>query len=267
MAIANALAFLLYLCCSVILIRGFVTRDTSRPVKSLPIGIMTILALVFHAAHLFFVMHAAGGWDLSLMTMLSIAAWIMAFLAFIGGFRWPDSPPGIIVYPLVALILMMVFEVPSVSNKQLQDPALEWHILLSITAYSLLMLAAIQAIVLAIQEKQLRQHQAGGLLRKLPPMQTLERGLFQLIISGFALLTLGLITGFIFVENFWAQHLAHKTILSIIAWAVFAGLLWGRHQYGWRGQTSVRWTLAGFGFLLLAYVGSKIVLEYILQVS
>ena len=162
MAIANALAFLLYLCCSVILIRGFVKRDTSRPVKSLPIGIMTILALVFHAAHLFFVMHAAGGWDLNLMTMLSITAWIMAFLAFLGGFRWPDSPPGIIVYPLVALILMMVFEVPSASNKQLQDPALEWHILLSITAYSLLMLAAIQAIVLAIQEKQLRQHHAGG---------------------------------------------------------------------------------------------------------
>ncbi|MCX4190301.1 cytochrome C assembly family protein [Methylophaga sp. OBS3] len=267
MAIANALAFLLYLCCSVILIRGFVKRDTSRPVKSLPIGIMSVLALVFHAAHLFFVMYTAGGWDLSLLTMLSIAAWIMAFLAFIGGFRWPDSPPGIVIYPLVAMMLMMVFEAPSTSAKQLPDPALEWHILLSLTAYSLLMLAAIQAIILAVQEKQLRQHNAAGVMRKLPPMQSMEKGLFQLIISGFALLTLGLITGFLFVSNLWEQHLAHKTILSIIAWAVFASLLWGRYQHGWRGQTAVRWTLSGFGFLVMAFVGSKIVLEYILKIS
>src|SRR5690606_34400450 len=115
-------------------------------------------------------------------------------------------------------------------------------------------------IILAIQEKQLRHKNAGGLLRKLPPLQTMEKALFQLLNAGFILLTLGLITGFVFVDDFIDQHVAHKTVLSIIAWLVFAGLLWGRMQYGWRSQTAVKWTLSGFGFLLLAYVGSKLVL-------
>jgi ABC-type uncharacterized transport system permease subunit len=85
-----------------------------------------------------------------------------------------------------------------------------------------------------------------------------------LIGAGFALLTLALLTGFIFVTNLRAQHLEHKTILSIAAWVVFAVLLVGRVRYGWRGRSAVRLTLSGFGVLVLAYFGSKFVLEYIL---
>ncbi|MFC6806234.1 cytochrome c biogenesis protein CcsA [Methylophaga thalassica] len=93
----------------------------------------------------------------------------------------------------------------------------------------------------------------------------MERALFQLLTSGFILLTLGLITGLMFVDDLFAQHLVHKTVLSIIAWCVFASLLWGRLRYGWRGQTAVKWTLAGSVFLLLAYMGSKFVLEYLMS--
>jgi ABC-type uncharacterized transport system permease subunit len=57
----------------------------------------------------------------------------------------------------------------------------------------------------------------------------------------------------------------HKTILSILAWILFAVLLWGRWKFGWRGQTAVRWTLGGFGFLILAYLGSKFVQEILLH--
>jgi ABC-type uncharacterized transport system permease subunit len=127
------------------------------------------------------------------------------------------------------------------------------------------MLAAIQAIVLAIQEKQLRQRHVSGLMRKLPPLQTMETALFQLIITGFALLTVGLITGLMFVEDLLAQHLVHKTVLSVVAWCVFAGLLWGRLRHGWRGKTAVKWTLTGFAILLLAYMGSQFVLEYLVN--
>ncbi len=263
MAIANALAFLLYLSCSLILIRNFVKRDNSARKLLLPVGIITTLALLFHAADIYFTMKFAHGWDLSLMSTLSIAAWLMAFIAALTGIRSPLAHPGIVVYPLVALCLIFRVEVPG-TQRPLSDPALEWHILLSLMSYSLLSLAAIQAIILAIYEKQLRQKQTQGLVRKLPPLQTMEKALFQLLNIGFVLLTIGLITGFIFVENFITQHLAHKTVLSIIAWLVFACLLWGRRQYGWRGQTAVKWTLSGFAFLLLAYIGSKIVLQYLL---
>lgn len=264
MAIANALAFLLYLSSSVILIRDFVKRDHNANKLALPIGILTTLALLFHAADIYFTMKFAQGWDLSLMSMLSIAAWLMAFIAMLAGMRSPIAHPGIVVYPLVALCLMFRVEAPG-SQQTLSDPALEWHILLSLTAYALLALAAMQSIILAIQEKQLRHKNAGGLLRKLPPLQTMEKALFQLLNAGFILLTLGLITGFVFVDDFIDQHVAHKTVLSVIAWLVFAGLLWGRMQYGWRSQTAVKWTLSGFGFLLLAYVGSKLVLEFLIQ--
>lgn len=264
MAIANALAFLLYLSSSVILIRDFVKRDHNANKLVLPIGILTTLALLFHAADIYFTMEFAQGWDLSLMSTLSMAAWLMAFIAMLAGLRYPLAHPGIVVYPLVALCLMLRVEAPA-AQQTLIDPALEWHILLSLTAYALLALAAMQSIILAIQEKQLREKQVGGLVRKFPALQTMEKTLFQLLTAGFILLTLGLIAGFLFVDDFIGQHLAHKTLFSIIAWLVFAGLLWGRKQYGWRSQTAVKWTLSGFGFLLLAYVGSKLVLEFLIQ--
>jgi ABC-type uncharacterized transport system permease subunit len=93
----------------------------------------------------------------------------------------------------------------------------------------------------------------------------MENLLFQLLGSGFALLTLSLGTGFIFLDNLFAQHLAHKTVLSILAWLVFAMVLAGRIRYGWRGQVAIRWTLGGFVSLMLAYFGSKMVMEWILK--
>ena len=93
----------------------------------------------------------------------------------------------------------------------------------------------------------------------------MESLLFQMIATGFALLTLALVTGFLFLEDIFAQHLVHKTTLSIIAWFVFGILLWGRWRFGWRGQTALRWTIGGFIFLMLAYFGSKFVLELVLN--
>lgn len=264
MVIANSLALLLYIVCSVSLMRSF---NQGKQKSIVPIGFITVLALIFHASDIFFTMHYAGGWDLSLLSALTLVAWLMAFIAFIYGSRSQHAHPGMIVYPLVAISLALKLFMPIERVVRLSDPALEWHVLLSLTAYSLFTLAAINAVILSVQERQLRQHQLSGPLRQLPPLQTLENALFQLIIGGFSLLTIGLVTGFIFVDDFLAQQLAHKTVLSIIAWFVFAALLWGRRQYGWRGRTAIKWTLIGFIFLVLAYFGSKFVIEYILQTS
>jgi len=118
---------------------------------------------------------------------------------------------------------------------------------------------------MAVQDYYLRHKKPLKVMRHLPPLQVMETLLFQLIITGFVLLTLSLLSGAIFVENMFAQHLAHKTLLSSLAWLVFAGLLWGRWQYGWRGRIVLQWTLTGFMVLMLAYLGSKLVLELILQ--
>ncbi len=264
MALANALAILLYLSCSVILIRRFVQRDSTENNTIFPVSLLVILALIFHATDIFFTMKNAGGWDLGLFSSLSIASWLMAFIALILGAKSPRAHPGIVIYPLVMISLVLKSNLPSTQTTTLIEPALEWHILLSLAAYSMFALAALQAIILSIQERQLRQHHINGIMRKLPPLQTMEQSLFQLITAGFILLTIGFITGIIFIDDLFAQHLVHKTVLSIISWIVFATLLWGRWKYGWRGNTAVKWTLVGFILLVLAYFGSKLVLEFIL---
>jgi len=264
MAIANSLAFILYLGCCAVLIRQFVQPNQNTAVISLPIEILTILALLFHGAAIFFTMKQAQGWDVSLFSTISIISWLMALIAFIFGSK-TKAHPGIIIYPLVALSLMLQVQLPTANVSPLPNPALEWHILLSLSAYSLFTLAALQAIVLSIQEQQLRQRHIAGLIRKLPALQAMETALFQLLSTGFVLLTIGLMTGFMFIDDIFSQHLAHKTLLSIISWCVFATLLWGRWRYGWRGKTAVRWTLIGFAFLALAYIGSKFILEFLLD--
>jgi len=261
MALANSLAFLLYLCCSAALIRNFVQRDQQSSVL-FPVSILTIVALIAHGADITFTMKNAGGWDLSLFSTLTVASWLMAFIAFVFGSKTPKAHPGMVIYPLVALSLILKTSLPNEQATTLINPALEWHILLSLAAYSLFTLSALQAIVLAIQEQQLRQRHLAGIIRQLPPLQSMESSLFQLIMTGFIFLTMGLFTGLLFIEDIFAQHLLHKTVLSIIAWCVFATLLWGHRQYGWRGKTAIKWTLIGFSFLVLAYFGSKLVLEF-----
>ena len=138
------------------------------------------------------------------------------------------------------------------------------HILLSMGAAALLFGAAVAAILNVVLDQRLRSRRIADLPRYLPPLDELEKVMFRLIGTGLILLTLALFTGFVFVHDLFAQHLAHKTILSLAAWAVFAVLLIGRIRYGWRGRAAVYCTLAGFVMLALAYFGSKFVLEYLL---
>jgi ABC-type uncharacterized transport system permease subunit len=93
----------------------------------------------------------------------------------------------------------------------------------------------------------------------------MESVLFDFISFGFALLSLAIISGFITLDNIFAQHVLHKTILTILAWFIFGTLLIGHYWRGWRGQRAVKFTLIGFSFLLVGFLGSKVVLELILQ--
>ena len=93
----------------------------------------------------------------------------------------------------------------------------------------------------------------------------MEDTLYDLVFVGFGLLTAAIVTGFVFVDDVFAQHLAHKTVLTVLAWSVFGMLILGRFAWGWRGMVAVRWTLTGFILLLLGFFGSKVVLEVILE--
>ena len=138
------------------------------------------------------------------------------------------------------------------------------HIVLSTLAYALLTIGVALTLALRMLDRRLRNRRPLGWLTALPSVEALEAGTFQALTAGFAVLTLALFSGFIFIDNLFAQHLVHKTVLSCLAWFVFAVLLFDRWRFGWRGRTATAWALSGFALLALAYFGSKIVLESIL---
>lgn len=246
-------------------LRLFTAADGRRPPRMLGIGI-GFVALALHALLLYSELFTAHGLDLSFFKAVSLAAWTIAGLLLISALSKPVDNLAILALPLAAITILLDLRYPG--SNLLSDKsswALRMHVLTSMLAYSLLTLASAQALLLAVQDNQLRRHHPGGFIRTLPPLQTMESLLFEMIGLGFVLLTVALATGFFYLEDMFAQHLVHKTVLSIVAWIAFAILLWGRFRFGWRGRKAIRWTLAGFVFLMLAYFGSKAVIELILE--
>jgi ABC-type uncharacterized transport system permease subunit len=206
-----------------------------------------------------------GALSLGVTEAVSVFAWQAALLLWLCCLFQPLHILGVAVYPLAAAsALAAALHPSSVSAIPLQQWKIQLHVALSLFSAGFLTLAAAQAAMLAMQDRVLHQYQSNRLMQALPPLETMERALFQLIGLGFFMLSLSLVTGLLFVDHLLAQHLAHKTVLSITAWVVFGLLLWGRWQRGWRGRTAIRWTLSGYSILILAYFGSKIVLEQIL---
>ena len=199
-------------------------------------------------------------------SMLSLIFLVISALFFISALSQAIEALAVIVFPLSTLaVLLNMGNPPAVLATPPIDTPLQIHIILSILSYGLLTVAAFQAIFLSIQEKQLHNRKPSSLINYLPPLQLMELLLFRVLSLGLFLLTFALATGFIFLDDIFAQHLAHKTLLSILAWLVFATLIWGRHYLGWRGQQAVKWTHAGYISLMLAYFGSKFVLQLLLN--
>lgn len=222
-------------------------------------------ATLLHLFSLYQQLLDVDGFQFGFFDAASSVALVITILILLISIKRHTEIFALLVLPIAALALMAQVTAPSSYMLPYDAPeGLKIHVLVSIIAYSLLGLAACLSVVLSLQNRMLHNHHPGGWLKRLPPLQVMEKLLFDSIVAGFIGLTLALISGFIFLENLFAQHLAHKTVLSMIAWLVFAILLGGRFTLGWRGRTAIRWTLSGFISLMLAYFGSKFVLEFIL---
>lgn len=250
-----------YLISTALLSKDVITNKSTR-ISSMPAW----LAVVLHFCYTFLVFLQQPNFNFGIFNTASVISSIAAFLLLLATLAKPVEKLGLAIFPLASSTLALVMLYPEkYYDLQINNWQMSVHIFSSIIAFSLLNIAALQAILLAIQERQLRKHPPNRLIQTLPPLQTMESLLFLMIGTGILFLTLSLGSGFIFIEDLFAQHLAHKTILSIIAWITFSSLLIGKIKYGWRGTTAVKWTLTGFIFLMLAYFGSKLVLELILQ--
>lgn len=230
-------------------------------------GLLALLgaALVWHGVVMHEVLVQPQGLQFGLFTILVLHAWLLALLALMVNVWRPVQGIYLVALPIAALELGL--GVAGHGDDPLLThitPAVQSHILLSLLAYSVLSIAALQALLASWQQRALKTNRR-GLLAALPALQTMENMLFELIAIGFVLLSLAIVTGFIVLDDMFEQHVAHKTVFSLLAWLVFAVLLLGRHVRGWRGRTAVRFTLAGFLLLLLGFVGSQFVLELVLH--
>ncbi|SFO37050.1 cytochrome C assembly family protein [Nitrosospira briensis] len=224
--------------------------------------------LVLHGYTLYESVFANGALSFGVGSAVSSIVWLTAMIYWLSGFFYRLEGLQTLVAPVAAVAVLLPLAFPSLrplANTEL--PAFKAHISIAMLAYSLLTIAALHALLMAVVERRLHHPAMPSVLTNLPPLLAMETLLFRVIWVGFILLTLTLISGIVFSEEVFGQPLkfTHKSLFGFVSWGVFAALLAGRQFYGWRGRIAIRWTLAGFIFLLLAYLGSKFVLEVILQ--
>ncbi len=207
--------------------------------------------------------------------MLSTTLWVSVAAYWLENRNYTFDGLRVLVLPMAAVAAMLPAIFPG-NMMPLDDKSsvFLWHIVISILAYSTLTIAAFHAVLMVLQESRLHTCPGGArggwfgvALDRLPALLIMEKLLFRLIGFGFALLTLTVLSGMIFSEQLFDKVFKwdHKTIFTMLSWALFGLLLAGRKWQGWRGRTALGFTLTGFAILLLAYVGSRFVLEVVLH--
>lgn len=226
-----------------------------------------LVPLALHTVLLYRSAFEGDGLHLGVGNATSMIIWLTVLIYWLGSFFYNIDGLQTLVLPVAAAGALLPAIFPSLKplpNTELV--AFKVHLLIAMLAYSLFTIASLHVLLMAIVERRLHGGALPGMLQKLPPLLTMESLLFRIIAAGFALLTLTLASGIFFSEELFGKPLqfTHKTVFGILSWLIFAALLGGRAIYGWRGRVAVRWTLTGFLMLVLAYIGSKFVLEVIL---
>ena len=232
------------------------------------ISALILAGIVIHAALLGASVFKPDGVHLGFSNAVSLIAWLSVSVYALTALKVPL--PGLQgwVAVIAALGVLLPVVLPDARVVPFSHTfGFRLHLVLSLLAYCLLLIAALQAVLMSAFEKRLHHGAAAAGMPGLPPLLTLESVLFKLIWAGFILLTLSLGSGILFSEEIFgkAMGFSHKTFFAILSWLVFGALLTGRMIWGWRGRLAVRWTVTGFVMLLLAYVGSKFVLEILLH--
>jgi ABC-type uncharacterized transport system permease subunit len=232
-----------------------------------------LAGLAAHFASLWFAFLPGGVPHIGFAPILSAALWVGVGLLWFEGLRSHVRALRVLILPvaMLAVVLPWIFPGGDMADHG-GGPMFVPHVLVGTLAYAVLLIAAAHAGLMASAERALHGGVGSGtpvlarFLDELPPLLVLERLLFRLIAIGWVLLTLTLVSGFVFSEEIFgrAVRFEHKTLLALVAWGVFATLLLGRWLRGWRGRLALRMTFGGFAVLLLAYAGTRFVLEVLL---
>lgn len=263
MLLAYIIALIAYLIVSLHLYWALVR---TKPIaKGFTLAMLTV-GLVAHSVVLYPHIATIYGLNFNLFNILSLTSCFFLLFYLLFCLYRPILSLGVLAVP-TAIIGLSLGYFGTAPYSPLSDisAGLEAHILLSIAAYCVLLMAAFQALIMRFQIRDLKHKTVHRYwVNKLPPLQSMESVLFDMILAGFVLLTLALAIGFVYVNDLMAQHIAHKTVLSVISWLLFGGLLIGHWQSGWRGRRAANMTILAFVLLAIGFVGSKFVLEVVL---
>jgi ABC-type uncharacterized transport system permease subunit len=239
-------------------------REDARAAFHEPALYLAAAALAAHAAWIADTVGPAGSLSLGLADSASVMGLAIGAGGLLSLFAPRFRTIAAICLVLAALLAAGTGSLPARQEISSGGWPLAVHVVLAMGSAGMFAIAAILVVMLALQDSALRGGRAGGWLATLPPVESLERALFSVIGTGMAALTVAILAGLLFITDLFAQHLVHKTVLALVAWAIFACLLVGRWRFGWRGRKAARYTIAGFLVLAAAYFGSKFVLEILL---
>ena len=231
-------------------------------------NVVVPVALVLHGMLLYRRVVVPDGLDLGVANAVSMLVWLTVLIYWLAGLAFQGLTAILGFMSPVALLAVLIQAIPMRHVVTYGgDPLFTLHFAIAMLAYSLFIVATVHAVVMLAEEKWLRRGVLPPFLRSLPPLLEMEALLFRILLAAFVLLTLTVVSGVFFSEQLFGKPLtfSQKTVFAIVSWFIFGGLLAGHYFRGWRGRKAVNWTLAGFTALLLAYVGSKIVLELILK--
>jgi len=227
-----------------------------------------IVPLSLHAWLLARAAFGPEGLYLGVGNAVSVIIWLTVLIYWAGSFFYRLEGLQVLVVPAAAALSLLPLALPATHPlANTRFAAFTAHLVIALLAYSLFTIASLHVLMMAMMERGLHRGNLPRFLQGLPPLLTMEQLLFRIIAAGFVLLTLTLASGILFSEALFGKPMSftHKTVFGILSWIIFAALLAGRALYGWRGRVAMRWTLAGFLSLVLAYIGSKFVLEVLLQ--
>lgn len=227
-----------------------------------------LLPILLHGYLLYKNLFIDGEMNFGLIYSISLILWVTMLVYWVGRFFYPIASLQTLVLPLAAIgaLLPVLFPAAHVQPKN-TSLVFEAHIVMAVLAYSLFLIAVLHAALMSLVEKRLHHAMLPRVLQTLPPLLTMETLLFRIITVGFVLLTLTLASGITFSEELFGKpwQLTHKMVFGFMSWGVFGVLLMGHYFYGWRGKMAIRWTISGFVLLVLAYIGSKFVMEVLLH--
>jgi ABC-type uncharacterized transport system permease subunit len=260
-----AICFVFYMLATGIIVTGMFQEKGPNKLAAV---ISVLVAIGLHMAILRsgILIEPEMGQNMSMLNVASLVGWLISVTMLLASFRLPNTILLPVVYSFTGLLVLLSGLIPNAHVMQISiQPNLLIHISLALFAYACLAIASLYAVQLSYINLRLKEKNASLLHSSLPPLMAVENILFKLLLVGTVLLTLSLVSGFMFLDDMFAKEQAHKTVLSLLAWGLYSVILFGHFVFGWRGKAVIWSTIVGGILLTLAYFGSRFVREVILN--